>query len=33
MSRTYYVGETPVETADIVLAGHRNLLAYRLAVN
>ncbi|MBL7492502.1 GntR family transcriptional regulator [Frankia sp. AgB1.9] len=33
MSRTYYVGETPVETADIVMAGHRNLLAYRLAVN
>ncbi|MBL7499778.1 GntR family transcriptional regulator [Frankia sp. CNm7] len=33
MRRTYYAGETPVETADIIMAGHRNLLTYRLAVN
>jgi GntR family transcriptional regulator len=33
MNRTYYAGDTPVETATIVMAGHRNLLAYRLAVN
>jgi len=32
MHRTYHAGETPVETADIVLAGHRNLLTYRHAV-
>lgn len=30
--RTYYVGDRPVETADIVMAGHRTVLAYRLAV-
>jgi GntR family transcriptional regulator len=30
--RTYYVGEQAVETADIVMAGHRTVLAYRLAV-
>jgi hypothetical protein len=33
MTRTYHAGDTPVETADIIMAGHRNLLAYRLAVN
>ena len=32
MNRTYRVGEMPVETADIVMAGHRSVLAYRLAV-
>jgi len=32
MKRTYRVGSTPVETADIVMAGHRSVLTYRLAV-
>jgi GntR family transcriptional regulator len=32
MQRTYRVGDRPVETADIVMAGHRSVLAYRLAV-
>ncbi len=30
--RTYYAGELAVETADIVMAGHRTVLSYRLAV-
>lgn len=33
MKRTYRAGDTPVETADIVMAGHRSVLSYRLAVN
>lgn len=32
MKRTYRVGDLPVETADIVMAGHRTVLSYRLAV-
>ncbi len=32
MKRTYRVGDMPVETADIVMAGHRSVLAYRLMV-
>ncbi|AEH07639.1 MULTISPECIES: GntR family transcriptional regulator [Protofrankia] len=32
MKRTYRVGDKPVETADIVMAGHRSILSYRLAV-
>ncbi|WP_239394230.1 GntR family transcriptional regulator [Frankia sp. CiP3] len=32
MKRTYRVGDQPVETADIVMAGHRTVLSYRLAV-
>jgi DNA-binding GntR family transcriptional regulator len=32
MKRTYRVGSKPVETADIVMAGHRSVLAYRLQV-
>ncbi len=32
MKRTYRVGDLPVETADIVMAGHRSVLSYRLAV-
>lgn len=32
MKRTYRVGDRPVETADIVMAGHRSVLSYRLAV-
>ncbi|MEX5635907.1 GntR family transcriptional regulator [Parafrankia sp. FMc2] len=30
--RTYYVGDQAVETANIVMAGHRTVVAYRLAV-
>ncbi|OAA26484.1 UTRA domain-containing protein [Frankia sp. EI5c] len=32
MKRTYRVKEKPVEPADIVMAGHRSVLSYRLAV-
>lgn len=32
MRRTYRVGDLPVETADIVMAGHRSVLSYRIAV-
>ncbi len=32
MKRTYRVGDLPVETADIVMAGHRSVLVYRVAV-
>ncbi|ADP84909.1 hypothetical protein FraEuI1c_6941 [Pseudofrankia inefficax] len=33
MSRTYFADESPAETVTIVMAGHCDLLAYRLAVN